>query len=160
MDRFKKILHKSINTLSGLGAIVLAIVMLIIFANIIVRIFGKVVPGSFETIELIVVITIAFSMAYTGMHKGHVSVDIILKRFPVRIQNIINTFNYFVCMVFWGAMGVFAFVIAFQKGWMEITDYFRLSYFPVRIVFGVGLLLLSLTFFIRMCLALKESFKR
>ena len=43
MDRFTKILHKSINTLSGLGAVVLAIVMLIIFANIIVRIFGKVV---------------------------------------------------------------------------------------------------------------------
>ena len=160
MDRFTKILHRAINILSGLGAFVLAIVMLIIFANIIVRIFGKVVPGSFETIELIVVITIAFSMAYTGMHKGHVSVDILLKRFPERIQNIINTFNYFVCMIFWGAMGVFAFVIAFQKGWMEITDYFRLSYFPVRIVFGVGLLLLSLTFFIRMCLALKESFKR
>lgn len=159
MDRFTKMLQYLIVRLSGIGAFFLAIVMLLIFANIAVRPFGKIVPGSYETVELFIVITIAFSLALTGLHKGHVRVDLIIKRFPGRIQNIIDTFNWLVCAIFWGVTGVFAFVIGFEKGWSEISDYFRLPYLPFRIVFGIGMLLLALVFLVYTIDALKRSFK-
>jgi TRAP-type C4-dicarboxylate transport system permease small subunit len=160
MDRFTKILHRLIVFCTGIGSIFLAAIMLIIVASIIVRIFGKVVPGSYETIELIIVVTIAFALPYCGMHKGHVSVDLILKKFPERAQNIINAFNHLISMIFWGALGVVAYAIAFEKGWMEITDYFRLSYMPFRIVFGLGLLFLAFNFLIEMYHSLKRGLKR
>ena len=160
MDRFTKILNRLIVMFSGLGAICLAFIMLIIIANIIVRIFGKVVPGSYETIELVVVVTIAFSLSYSGMYKGHVKVDLILNQFPERLQNIIKAFNHFVCMVFWGVLGVAAFAIAFEKGLLEITDYFRVPYMPYRMAFGLGMLFLALTFMIRSYQAIKRGLKK
>lgn len=160
MDRFTKILHRLIRLFSGLGAICLAVVMLIIVANIVVRIFGKVVPGSYETIELVIVVTIAFSLSFSGIHKGHVKVDLILNRFPERAQNIIKAFNHLVCTIFWGALGVVAYAIAFEKGWLEKTDFFRISYLPFRILFGLGLLFLSLIFLIEMYLSMKKGLKR
>lgn len=160
MDRFTKFLHRLIVLSSGIGSIFLAGIMSIIVASIIVRVFGKVIPGSYETIELIIVVTIAFALPYSGMHSGHVRVDLILKKFPERAQNIIDAFNHLICMIFWGALGVFAYGIAFQKGWFEITDYFRLSYMPFRMVFGLGLLFLALNFMIEMYNALKRGLKR
>jgi TRAP-type C4-dicarboxylate transport system permease small subunit len=160
MDRFTKILHRLIVIFSGLGAFCLSLIMLIIIANIVVRIFGKVVPGSFETIELIVVVTIAFSLSYSGMHKGHVKVDLILNKFPEKVQNIINAFTHLICVIFWGALGVVAYMMAFEKGWMEETDYFRISYMPFRLAFGLGILFLALTFLIEMYKSIKKGRKK
>lgn len=160
MDRFTKILHRLIRLFSGLGAICLAVIMLIIVANIVVRIFGKVVPGSYETIELVVVVTIAFSLSYSGMHKGHVKVDLILNRFPERAQNIIKAFTHLVCTIFWGTLGVVAYAIAFEKGWLEITDFFRMPYLPYRLAFGLGILFLALTFLIEMYKSIKKGLKK
>ena len=134
--------------------------MLIIIANIIVRIFGKVVPGSYETIELIIIVTIAFSLAYSGMHKGHVKVDLIVNRFPEKARNFIDAFTYLVCFIFWGALGVVAYIMAFEKGWMEETDYFGTPYMPFRLVFGLGLLFLALTFLIEMYQSIKKGLKK
>jgi TRAP-type C4-dicarboxylate transport system permease small subunit len=134
--------------------------MAIIVANIIIRIFGRVVPGSYETIELMIVVTIAFALPYCGMHNGHVSVDLILKAFPERVQGVVNVFKHLITMIFWGALGVVAYTIGFEKGWLEITDYFRLSYLPFRMVFGLGLLFLALHFMIELYHSLKRVLKR
>ena len=160
MDRFTKILQRVIVICTAIGSIFLAGIMAIIVASIIVRVFGKVVPGSFETIELMIVVSIAFALPYCGIHKGHVSVDLILNKFSERTRNIINVFNHLVSMLFWGALGVVACSIAFEKGWFEITDYFRLSYMPFRIVFGLGMIFLALNFFVEMYNSLKRGLKR
>ena len=160
MARFTKLLQYLIVRLSAVGSFFLAMVMIIIFANIVLRPFGKVVPGSFETVELIIVITIAFSLSLTGMHKGHVQVDLLIKRFPDKIQNFFNLLNNLFSMIFWVAMSVCAFAIGYQKGWSEITDYFRLPYLPFRVVFAIGLLLLAICFLVDAIDALRRSLKR
>jgi TRAP-type C4-dicarboxylate transport system permease small subunit len=159
MDRFAKILRRLIVFCTGIGSIFLAGIMALIVANIIVRFFGRVAPGSYETIELMIVVTVAFALPYCGMHNGHVSVDLILKAFPERVQDILNASNNLISIIFWGALGVAAFAIGFEKGWLEITDYFQLSYLPFRIVFGMGLLLLALNFVIELFNSLKRFLK-
>ena len=160
MDRFTKILRRLIVFCTGIGSLFLAGIMAIIVASIIVRIFNRIVPGSYETIELMIVVTVAFALSYCGMQKGHVSVDLILKAFPERVQGILNAFNHLISMIFWGALGVVAYAIGFEKGWVEITDYFRLSYLPFRIVFGLGLIFLALNFMMELHSSLKRVLKR
>lgn len=160
MECFRKILQRLIVFCTGIGSLFLAGIMAIIVVSIIVRLIGRVVPGSYETIELMIVVVVAFALPYCGMHNGHVRVDLIMKVFPEKVQGILNAFNHLISMIFWGALGVVAYAIGFEKGWLEITDYFRISYLPFRIVFGLGLLFLALNFMIEMHNSLKRVLKR
>ena len=159
MECFRKILQRLIVFCTGIGSLFLAGIMAIIVVSIIFRIFGRVVPGSYETIELMIVVAVAFALPYCGMHNGHVRVDLILKVFPERVRGIFNAFNHLISMIFWGALGVAAYAIGIEKGWLEVTDYFRLPYLPVRIVFGLGLLFLAFNFMIELYNSLKRVLK-
>ncbi|MBN2061378.1 MAG: TRAP transporter small permease [Deltaproteobacteria bacterium] len=149
MNRFENIIYKIINILTVVGGIFMAICMLIIVANIVVRLFGRVIPGSYEIIELVVVIAIAFSLSFTGKKKGHVNVDILLKRVPLKLQAVLNAINNLLSMIFWGALSYAAFKMAFDKGWMEISELHRIPFLPFRFVFGIGLLLLAIVFLVQ-----------
>jgi TRAP-type C4-dicarboxylate transport system permease small subunit len=50
----------------------------------------------FEITEFMMVGIVFLSMAYTYSKKGHVAVDVVVMRFPKRVQNVINVVNYLI----------------------------------------------------------------
>lgn len=160
MNRFADIIRRVTVLGTGLGAAFLAGIMVLIVASIIVRLFGRVIPGSYELIELMIVVTVAFALAYTGLKQGHVTVNIIVSRFPQRVQDIVAGFTCLISLGIWGVMAWAAYKIAVEKGILEVTEYFLVPYIPFRFVFALGLLLLSLAFLIDMYNALKRGLKR
>jgi len=160
MKRFADIVRRIIVLGTGLGAVFLAGIMVLIVASIITRFFGRVIPGSYEMIELMIVVTVAFALAYTGLRQGHVIVNIIVSRFPQRFQGIVAGFTCLISLGIWGLMAWAAYDIAVEKGILEVTDYFLVPYIPFRFIFALGLLLLSLVFLIDMYEAMKRGLKR
>jgi TRAP-type C4-dicarboxylate transport system permease small subunit len=109
-----------------------------------------VVPGSYEMIELMIVVTVAFALSYAGIHNAHVKVDLIVSKFNPTLQKVCLFITCLISLAFWGALAFVAYRIAMQKGMMEATDYFLIPYLPFRFVFGFGLFLLSIFFFVEM----------
>ena len=160
MNRFTDIVRRITVLGTGLGSIFLAGIMVLIVASIITRFFGRVIPGSYELIELMIVVSVAFSLAYSGIKRGHVVVKIIVDLFPKRVQDIIAGFTNFISLIFWGVVAWAAYKITVEKGILEVTDDLLIPYMPFRFIFAFGLLLLAMAFLIEMVKALKRGLKR
>jgi TRAP-type C4-dicarboxylate transport system permease small subunit len=160
MNRFVDIVRRITTLGTGLGAAFLAGIMVLIAASIITSFFGRVIPGSYDLIELMIVVTVAFSLSHSGIKRGHVAVKIIVELFPGRVQDIIAGFTNFISMIFWGVVAWAAYKISFEKGILEVTNDLLIPYMPFRFTFAFGLLLLAIVFFIEMVKALKRGLKR
>jgi TRAP-type C4-dicarboxylate transport system permease small subunit len=89
--------------LALLGGWLLLLVALVTAADALLRKFAsRPIPGTFEATELLLAAIIFFAMPYTGLTDGHVSVDIVTSRLPVRAQYAILGINALVCAVVLG----------------------------------------------------------
>ncbi len=74
LDRFSKLLN-------SVGAAALAAMMLLTTVDVVLRyIFSTPITGSLEITEFLLLITVASGIAYTGIKKAHVTVDVAVER--------------------------------------------------------------------------------
>ncbi|MBN1191906.1 MAG: TRAP transporter small permease [Dehalococcoidales bacterium] len=52
--------------------------------------FNRPISGAFDLTEYLMVVVFAFALPYCTIKKGHISVDILMSRFPERVQAVIN----------------------------------------------------------------------
>ena len=93
---------KTISTiLIAIGAAILFLMMLLTALDVGLRyIFNRPLPGAFELVEYMMAIVIPFSIAYCAQERGHVSVELILGRFPKKVQVAVECLMTFVAMIF------------------------------------------------------------
>jgi TRAP-type C4-dicarboxylate transport system permease small subunit len=83
------------STLAYLGAVSLFIMMCLTVADVLGRyVFNKPITGTFELTELMVLILIFSFLANAQANKAHVTVDLILSRFPKTFRVYIELFNH------------------------------------------------------------------
>lgn len=81
------------------GAGVLAVMMFLTATDVILRyVFNRPLKGSFEITSFLMAIVIPFAMAYCAVKKGHISVDILVTRFPKRAQAIVSSIVYLISL--------------------------------------------------------------
>ena len=87
-----------------LNLIAVGVLLLMVFfvtADVFLRYgFNHPIEGSYETVELMMVFVFAFGIAYTQKHKGHVAVDMLVSRFSVRTQAVVDSIIYFIGLIF------------------------------------------------------------
>lgn len=132
------------------GSFMVAMI-LITCANIFSRLVWVPVKGAFELMGFFGAVVTAFALGYTQAKKAHISVDILVNRFPKRVQEIINGINYVVCLIF--------FILA---GWQivklantlrtsdEVTETLRIIYYPFTYGVAIGCFLLSLVLLVEL----------
>ena len=85
--------------LAYLGAAALFVMMLLTTADVTGRyLFNKPILGAFELTEFLVLILIFSFLAHTQAEKTHVSVDLLLRRFPKKWRRAIGLFNHAACL--------------------------------------------------------------
>ena len=157
MAYFTKIVRRLIEVGTALGAAFLVGMMVLIVANIVYRMTGHVIPGSFELSELMIVVTAAFALGYAALQKSHVDVNIVVSHFPPRLQSVIAAIVAFLSMGTWAVVAWASAVILSDRWLTEETDMLLIPYLPFRIVLFVGLILISLVYLIDMIRALREA---
>ncbi len=65
---------------------VLAALMLLVVGNVIMRIFGAPIQGTFEFVEFLNAITIGLALAYCATKGGHIFVTFFVERFNKSLQ--------------------------------------------------------------------------
>ena len=89
-------INKAIGAISGwinnIGKVILAAMMFLTFADVFLRyVFNRPITGSYELTEYMMVIVIGFGIAYCAVVKGHITIDIVVSRFPKRAQAIVDS---------------------------------------------------------------------
>lgn len=108
-------------------------------------IFNAPIPGLIELSCILLLLAVFLGGAYTTVIKGHISVGLIVDRFPEKVQTYIDIFNYTCCL----AVTVIAVWQSFKQGlYLKSTgvEYTILGIprFPFVLLIGIGWALLSL----------------
>lgn len=85
--RFSDALNRTLARLAGL-ALVLIIVVLV--GNVLIRLVGDPINGTFEVVSMAAVVTFGLSMGYAQTRNAHVSIDLVVKRWPRRARIVVG----------------------------------------------------------------------
>ena len=96
-----KTTHAVENGINGLsrvvhriGGFILAAMMFLTAADVFLRyIFNRPISGAIELNENMLVMLVFFSIAYTAVQKGHVRVELLVARLPMKAQIIIDSLS-------------------------------------------------------------------
>jgi len=146
MNLFERILSRVTNWGIGLGGAFLVATMLVVVITVVTRLFKVGFTGGIEFVEVFIVVTVAFALPYTALKKGHVSIDAITCRLKPRTQTIISCITMFLSMAIWGLIMWAAILITQEKAFTEFSYFMKISYFPFRLIWVIGLALFTLMY--------------
>ena len=142
--RLEGIIHPVSRKLNLISAVTAGIMSIPIFFDVISRmLIGRSIRGVIETQELMMVVVVFMALAFVQTRKDHISIDLVVSRFPRWLQEAVECFNHLVCLVLFSLMTWQTIAQIFTK-WGEVS--FSLG-IPISIFLGVaalGTLLLSL----------------
>jgi TRAP-type C4-dicarboxylate transport system permease small subunit len=64
--------------------------MLLVVGNILSRVVWKPILGAYDYTQFIGALMVAFAISWCAVQKGHISVELVVARFPERVQGIIG----------------------------------------------------------------------
>jgi len=137
----------------------LGLLMVLTVANVILRdVFNKPIRGTPELSEFMMVIVIFLALAWCAVTRKHVRVDLIVSRFPSRVQAIVDSITLF------ATLGIF--VIITWRSFLEsmavydTTSLLRLPHAPFYWIMTVGLAVFCLSIAVLLIENIAEARKR
>jgi TRAP-type C4-dicarboxylate transport system permease small subunit len=115
---------------------------------------GKPILGTFEIVEVLMVVIVFMSLANTQIKKGHINLDMFITSMPKKISGILYIVIY--------ALAVVMSAIMVRASFREMlgvyhshktTATLQFSVFPFHIILFVGVVFLFLVFIVDMVLA-------
>ncbi len=100
-EKLSRRLGKASSVLVYAGVFALFIMMTLTTVDVLGRyLFSSPILGVFEVTEFLVLIVIFSFLAYTQSQKSHVAVDLLVTRFPKRVQRWLEIINHILCLIF------------------------------------------------------------
>jgi len=133
----------------AIGGVALLGMLSIACANMILRVFGFPIKGSYELICLLAVITYASTLGEAERANVHMRADIISSRYDLKVRNYLNFIVSIIMAIFFIIVALKMFNWGFKVyATGERTETLRLRYYPVILWTGVSLLWLVVSFLI------------
>ncbi|MFH1124968.1 MAG: TRAP transporter large permease subunit [Pseudomonadota bacterium] len=155
LDESTKWLARSIN---GVGVTALTLMMLLTAADVLLRyIFDSPITGSYELSEFMMAVLVAFGLAYTAVHKGHINVDLLISKAGPRSQAVINTITALLGVGFFALM---AWRIILYAEKIRVDGYtsqsLAIPIYPFVYIVGIGCAILVLVLVIHLREEIRE----
>jgi TRAP-type C4-dicarboxylate transport system permease small subunit len=90
--------------LSLVSAAAVVFIMLLTCADVVMRLFDRPIPGTYELVGYFGAVIVAFAMAYTSVERGHISVELLVDRLPARPRAFIEGVGHLVSAVLFGLL--------------------------------------------------------
>jgi TRAP-type C4-dicarboxylate transport system permease small subunit len=145
MARMKNWVEKMSGIMDKMAACAVVLTMLVIVANIIMRsLFKNPLTGIMDYVMILTAVTIALALASCAVQNGHIAVDLIIEKFPVKVRNLIDSLTNLTAFIFWILAAVFMLEYANN---MAITGTLfpttQIPFAPVLIVIAAGIFALA-----------------
>jgi TRAP-type C4-dicarboxylate transport system permease small subunit len=119
--------------------------ILIVCANIITRLFGKPIMGTYELVQVSLLIVISFGLAYGSLTGCHTAVELLTRRISGRAQAILGSI---ICLISTGLFALIAwrcFLLAsrFQQA-NELSITLRIPLYPFLYLVAFNCILVCL----------------
>lgn len=131
MQLLKKINEWLSDVFVWVGGIALVLMTAVSCINMGLRIMGAPIAGIYDLVCYLGALVAALPLAYTQLKKGHIAVDIVSSRFPVRVRRTAVGISYVLGMFFFGAaawkIGSLANILR-QSG--EVSETLQMPFWP------------------------------
>lgn len=93
LERINAFVNRGLAVFSGLSLVAM---MLVTVGEMVLRMFGRPMAGTVETIGWLAALTTAFALGYTQIHQGHVSIDLFVRKLTPRLGAMLNMLVYLI----------------------------------------------------------------
>jgi TRAP-type C4-dicarboxylate transport system permease small subunit len=144
--------------LMAVGCGLLIVMIFLTCANIFLRSVWVPIQGTYELMGYFGAVLTAFALGYTQLHRGHISVDLLVLGFSPKTRKALEGINNLVCMVFFG-------LVAWRitrygttlRNTGEITETLRIVYYPFVYAVALGCATLSLIFLTNLLRSISQT---
>jgi TRAP-type C4-dicarboxylate transport system permease small subunit len=144
MNVFDKIIGKTVQYSTYIGTFALAAVMMIIVANVILRVFGGIIAGTYDLVETITVLVASFALVNTEYERKHTVVDMLTTLLKQRTQLWLDQFNNCISFAYWITIAYATIRVTIDKAVIgERTDLLKVSIIPFRGIWSFALVLMA-----------------
>ena len=155
LDKISRLLSQVFLWIAG---VFLVVMILLTCSNIFLRLVWAPVKGTFELMGYFGAIVTAFALGYTQLKKGHIAVDVLVNRFSKRTRRILNSINYFICIIFFAIAGwqIAKWATTLLRTG-EVTETLRIVYYPFTYGVALGCFIICLVLLIDLLKSLVEG---
>jgi TRAP-type C4-dicarboxylate transport system permease small subunit len=135
---------------NAVGMVALAAMMFVTALDVFGRkLFNSPILGSYEIIELLMAISIGLGIAYCGMQKGHINIDLVIMHFSKKANAILGIVTGFIAFVVIG-IATWQTIIYITKriSTNAVTTVLYIPIYPFIAVVALGLALYCIVLFI------------
>lgn len=148
--RLEQWVTKAADAFNWLAAAAVAAMMVLTCMDIILRMFRHPIPGTYEMVGFLGAIFAAFSLGYTSVNRGHIAVDFLVQKLPLRVQSFVDGVNALICAVFFGFLARQCIVYAGDlKTFGEVSMTLQMPIYPFVYGIAAGCGLLSVILAVR-----------
>lgn len=148
-------LSKKVNRISAAAVV---FIMLLTVADVVGRLFGSPVPGTYELVSFVGALIISFALPYTSVEKGHIAVDFLMLKMPYLVRVIVNAINALIATALFGVISWQSAVYALSlKGSGEVSATLKMPVYPFLYGISLGCGLLAVVLFIEFIGQLKGA---
>ena len=146
MKRFTAFVYRFDLTLHIIAGLTLALMMVVTFTDVVIRIFGRPIVGTMEIISFCGAVVIGFAIPYASWMKVHVFVDLLTAKITPRSQVILKAFTKSIGFLFFlfVSYNFIRYGLTLMKTG-EVSPSFKIPYYPITFGLAVSCFLESLT---------------
>lgn len=134
--------------------------MLLTCMDIVLRLFRRPIPGTYEVVGFLGAVFAAFSLGYTSANRGHIAVDFIVQKLPSRVQTIVDAVNAAVCAALFGLLAQQSMRYAADlRSFGEVSMTLQMPVYPFVYGIAAGCWLLVLVLVVRFLSDLAASLR-
>jgi TRAP-type C4-dicarboxylate transport system permease small subunit len=144
-------LERAVTVTSGwfnyVACLAVVVMMLLSCADVAMRIFGAPIPGAYEMVGFLGAVIVSFALAYTSLQRGHVAVEVIFEKLPIKAQCFVDAAGNLTGATLFGLMAWQSFAYGTDlrhSGEVSLTLQMSIYPFVYGIAFGSGMLTLVL----------------
>ena len=150
MGFFEKLIHRLVTWGAVVGAVDIGFCTILIIAGIITRAFGHTIPGTFDLVEIAIVLVGAYSFPFCEIKDHHTKADVLINRLSSRSKIRLSVITTFLSLSFWSILlyaGWVMLVRMYEEG--EATELLKINVVPFRALWVFALLLMCLVLLIK-----------
>jgi TRAP-type C4-dicarboxylate transport system permease small subunit len=144
--------------LNRVSAAAVVFIMLLTCADVVMRLFNRPIPGTYELVGYFGAVIVAFALAYTFVERGHISVELLVDHVPARPRAFIEGTGYLLSAALFGLLAWQSQVYAMdliETG--EVSPTIGIPTWPFVLSLTVGCGMLSLVLFLDALRQLKKG---
>lgn len=160
LHKFDSFIGQLSARLSQIAQVGLFLVMLLIVSNIILRRVALPIPGTIELVEILGAIILGCSIAYCLYKRGHIFVNVLVRKLPIRGQAFVDIFTHIAMLATTSLLAWNTFLYAermYNRG--LATGHLGIPIWPINTLVGLGFAIMALVILNELLKAFYTAYK-